>query len=280
MGGQQTTREAYLNHLMELYENPDSILVYQPGKVGSSTIYNSLYSNGIPAIHLHRLNYNAKLFPNCEKAYNKFLNKIKENNVIKIISGVREPIGRDISNFIHNLDGGRWYFYNFQYPDLNVSFKKAIENYYIDVRDKERKKDFQWLDISYNNGIYGQEFEWFTEELEGAVGVDIYKFPFDREKGYTIIRQGNVEIFLYTLEKLNSNWDVLESFIGKPISRVNANIANEKKYSYLYREFLKQLSLDKEYVDFYFNGNERVRHFYTDEDIQKFYAKWEYSIKK
>lgn len=279
MGYQQDTRNLDLDHLFALYEDPKSILIYQPGKVGSSSIYKSLSNAGISTIHLHRLVHKENLFPCCSDEYNQLMNEIKKNK-IKIITGVREPIGRDLSSFMHHLGDGRWYTYSFFDRDINKTFEKVVEQYFICKDGKKQGRSFRWLDISWNEGKYGQEFEWFDAELCKVFGVDIYRYPFDREKGYEIIKQGNIEIFLYKLEKLSDIWQELQDFVGKgTIKLINDNVSTNKKYYYFYQEFLEQLSLKKEYVDFYYVGNKKMRHFYSEKEVQYFYEKWKARIK-
>ena len=93
------------------------ILIYQMGKVGSSSIYfslKSLYSN---TYHVHTLN--SKILANLKAQYNvkdrglpghwSASDMILSNNLLaeplKIITLVREPINRNFSAFFENIDG-------------------------------------------------------------------------------------------------------------------------------------------------------------------------------
>lgn len=135
--------------------------------MGSSSIYKSILDLKIPVIHLHRLAYNSNLFGNENiNAYNKLMERIKKLP-IKIITGIREPISRDISNFIHNLDDGRWYTYSFLNQDMNNTFQMVIDKYYVNKNyENIPQSDYKWIDISWNYGKYGQIFEWFDFELK------------------------------------------------------------------------------------------------------------------
>lgn len=273
----QDTRELDLEHLISLFNVPQSILVYQPGKVGSSSIYKSIFNLKLPVIHLHRLAYNSNLFGDENiSAYNELMEQIKQSR-IKIITGVREPISRDISNFIHNLNDGRWYTYSFLNQDINDTFQKVVDKYYVNKNYKhELRNDYKWLDISWNCGKYGQMFEWFDFELKKVFGIDIYDYPFDKEKGITIIKKDNIEIFLYKLEQLNNNEKELGKFIGNSkFTLLNDNVGNEKKYKYLYEEFLQNLKISKNYFEIYYLNNEKMKHFYTEKEISIFMQKWE-----
>lgn len=274
---QQDTRELDLDHLISLFNNPESILIYQPGKVGSSSIYKSILDLKLPVIHLHRLAYNPYLFGDKNIiAYNELMNNIKQSK-IKIITGVREPISRDISNFLHNLDDGRWYTYSFLSPDINNTFQQVIDKYYVNKNYQYTLiNDYKWLDICWNYGKYGQMFEWFDFELKKVFGIDIYDYPFDKEKGITVIKKGNIEIFLYKLEKLNDNEKELGKFIGNSkFILLNNNVGNEKKYKYFYQEFLNNFQLSKKYFEIYYQNNKMMQHFYNEEEILLFIKKWQ-----
>jgi len=276
-GYQQDTRELDLEHLISLFDVPESILIYQPGKVGSSSIYKSILDLKLPVIHLHRLAYNFNLFGNENiNAYNELMERIKQSK-IKIITGVREPIIRDISNFIHNLDDGRWYTYSFLNQDMNNTFQRVVDRYYVNKNFEHRAEgNYKWLDISWNYGKYGQIFEWFDFELKKVFGIDIYDYPFDREKGFTVIKKGNVEVFLYKLENLNNNEKSLGEFIGNSkFTLLNDNIGNKKKYKYLYQEFLKNLKISRSYFEVYYHDNKKMKHFYTDSEVSMFMKRWE-----
>ena len=129
---QQITRELDFRNIEAIYEADDPVLVYQPGKVGSSSIYKSIKKIGLDVIHLHRLGYNETfLGKEIKDSYIHILNEIRNKKRIRIITGVREPIARDISSFMHNWGDGRWRTYQLCNRDLNVSFHNVVDSYYI-----------------------------------------------------------------------------------------------------------------------------------------------------
>jgi len=82
-----------------------NILVYQPGKVGSTSVSNSLSQAGIMNTKLHYLNttlldterYNEKIQHTLTNYIENYKRLIKSNKPIKIITLIREPISRSIS---------------------------------------------------------------------------------------------------------------------------------------------------------------------------------------
>jgi|SRR5690606_2252081 len=102
---------------VRLYLSP-YILIYQMGKVGSSSIYASLKAKGVPKVfHLHRMNpettqkmkrtfleQNLLAQFRTEQLFETIYRKaIQRRKKVKIITLVREPISRNISAFFENL---------------------------------------------------------------------------------------------------------------------------------------------------------------------------------
>lgn len=227
----------------------NAVLIYQPGKVGSSTIFNSLNTQGIKATHFHTFK--------CEKEL--LQESINCGKKIKIITGVREPVSRDISAYFQIMS--RWLLV--LKKDI---LRKGIYEAFHELYEKP----------GYIQGIMlsGNEFDWFDRELKANFGIDIYKHPFDKEKGYSVISTDKIDIFLYKCEKLNCLEDNLKDFLETDnFNLVIANDAHEKKYKYMYDEFKSNVSIDEEYVMKYYNS-EKVRHFYSVEELDGMKKKW------
>lgn len=123
------------------------------------------------------------------------------------------------------------------------------------------------------------EFSWFDYEIKALFGVDVYEYPFDREKGYAIIEQDNIRILIYKCEKLSQLGKVVGEFLDDPrFSLNNANQGEKKVYSYVYREFKEKIKLSRQYFDYYYANNSRLKHFYTDSEIEQFKNRWEKKI--
>jgi hypothetical protein len=56
-------------------------------------------------------------------------------------------------------------------------------------------------------------------------------------------------------------------------SLINANISEEKNYQTAYREFKDAIHLPCSYLDTVYESR-HVKHFYTDEEISGFKARW------
>lgn len=263
--------QGYLRHL-EVLSHEDNILVLQPGKVGSSSMIKMLNKS---CIHIHRLSFPEwYLGPIIRPIWERTVEHLQEKPC-KIISMVRNPLSRGYSAF--------WQAFSLPHPKYRHMIKPSS--------DLQKMYDL-FMDIA----VYGlpagkrfgvefpllwwDEFDWFDSELKPYLGLDVYDYPFDKQKGYTIVRKGNIELFLMQMEKMESAIPALETFLGENthLNLEKANAAMSKTYSIAYREFRKSVKIKKAYVDHFFKENSKVDHFYSEEDQEKFIKKWEDNI--
>ena len=218
-------------HIENALKPQNWILIYQFGKVGSTTIYKSIKEVGLNCFHVHSFKY--------------LQNYISNLNRIKIITLVREPVGRNLSEVFQNLSPSRIH---------EMNLEQLISSQLFEGR---------------------RLFDWFDIELKEYIGIDIYAHPFDREKGYTIIKQGNVEVLAIKLEKLNTLGNVIGEFIGaKQFKLKNANEGDVKSYKYLYNNVKDAIRIPRDIFDIYYNNNAKMDHFYTEAEKEEFLKKW------
>jgi len=246
------------------------VLVYQMGKVGSSSIYETLNRNGILTYHVHEFNIPRRILRQGSFAYNyitlfekvifnlrdvfmilprkMFLRKLRKKERIKIVTLVREPIGRNVSGL-------------FQVRINRI--KKLILS--RDIKLIERK--------FYSEFPHFYPLVWFDEELKEIFGIDVYKYNFDKEKGYQIIRRENIEVLVLKLEKLEMNKKVISSFLSRKIEFMDANKSVDKWYSGVYKEFRKKFIPNGKYMDSVYKSK-YMEHFYAEEEIDEFRKGW------
>ena len=129
------------------------------------------------------------------------------------------------------------------------------------------------------NDYLGELFDWFDCELRAAFGIDIFEYPFNRERGYSVTKQGNISILVMRLENLYNLECVIGSFVGVSNFKLeNANEANQKLYKYLYDDVRKAIKIPRSLVDSLYKGNQKMDHFYTKEEKENFLKKWEANI--
>jgi hypothetical protein len=263
-------QEWRLNHLKN-FMSANNILIYQPGKVGSQTICSSFLNAGIIdsflSGHLHTLNY-TEMEATVKEAIAMKLESMKAMGKIKIITLVREPIARDLSFIFEVMER------------LEEETAYQTESF-IDFCSRRLKKiafngDFLFGRPSHD---YGFQFEWFDNELKAVFGIDIFEYPFDREKGYSVISQAEVEVLVLKLEKIDNLEQVIGDFVGKPDFKLSRyNEGGDKRYKYLYANVKSNINILPEIVSLYYENNARMNHFYTEEEKQVFLKEWSKNI--
>lgn len=254
------------------YKNDNLILIYQQGKVGSRSLSNSIKKKNISQITIHSFhskiatqlfnNYNSKKYyisklNNIHYKTKMFflLKLLKNNKKLKIISLVREPISRNIS----------FYFQDFQIPLMEISSNRDTtisKNINIEVFIDDFFKNF-----NHTNGI-----NWFDNELKKYFDLNIYKYPFDKERGYSIIKKDNIEFLIIKLEKLNrlKKGNLFNDFLNvKNFNLTRKNDSKEKWYDCIYKDFKESIVFSEKYINRIYNSK-YMRHFYTNEEILKF----------
>lgn len=273
---QREEADRTLAHYLQLLEAEKEykILVYQPGKVGSTTIQKSLEQRGILCEHIHILNNRISMN---NRKYKILLDGLK-NRKIKIITGIREPIARAISSFIHPFLTYKAFLWNGLTNDLLDSCIKYLKEFCCnDNKLKERIPVFNENEYTSCVDQMGNEFAWFDKEIKEVLGIDIFEYPFNRGKGYTIIEKGNVQIFIYKLEKLNTLEKELGNFVGVTNFQLKYfNDGQQKMTKYLYSQLNNTIKIPMECLNYYYHNNERMQHFYTEQEIKDFIKKWQH----
>lgn len=263
--------------LKMLSSNKPVILNFAPEKTGSSAVFDSVDKNKFISYHLHDFEH---LFSSLQLKGNLDIWKecisILQYRPIKIISGVREPVSREISAFFQFLAVSDTFLL-----DYNYSFEDSIYLYLSGTVYKDTWNNNVYLKQGYNRYLlsnikYGCEFDWFDLELKKYWNIDVYKEEFNQKQGYKIYKNKNVEVFVYQLEKLSTLEEELRQFIGQnDFTLHKVNINEGKNYYKLYRDTLDAIKLPKKFFDFYYSQNLYFQHFYSLEDIDNFRKKWE-----
>ena len=173
---------------------------------------------------------------------------------IKIISLIREPIGRDLSMY-------------FQFFDEYICSDWIKPNIYKNV--------IEVLDLFTKFGEYGFLFEWFVLEMEEAFGIDVYQYDFDKNRGYQIIEKDNIQLLLIKVEKLDDCEEAIGQFIGvNNFKLVKANIGENKPYKFVYNELKRTIKIPEYIINFYYKDNKCMDHFYTKAEKEGFIKRW------
>lgn len=201
----------------------NKIYVITPAKVGSGSIYNSLNNANKSVVWGHSLN--------CLKSV------LREENNILIVTGIRNPIARNLSYFFQTYTDN---FYNeVKTNKNNYRGEYCINNKLVNCKDYkifiEEFKKFEYL-FSY--------IDWLTEF------IDLTNISnFDKQKGYQLYNLSkNNKILVYTLEKLDTNKnDICNILDIKEIK--NSNQSKDKGYQSIYQQVKKNIVYDNKYIN-------------------------------
>lgn len=253
----------------------ETVIVCCPPKTGDFTLLYSMFSPfSIQCIHSwHSLE-------NIPLEIRDWLEPRKKKYVI----GVREVIAQNLSCFFEGGDWCMWKIpeYWFDGGDVQALYDGWLLHHfgseYVRSAAKNVPSDFSEWDYwcQYNNKTRFLIQPFFEDSFKKYNGIDVFDYPFDKEKGYSILEipEKNTEIFIYQLEKLNDVAPELGKFVGiENFTLVNGNVAENKWYAAAYHQAKKELKFSRTYFDACFNSK-IMNHFYSETDIEKFKTRW------
>lgn len=245
------------------------LLLYAMPKTGTQAMKASLLNKGLEHTYVHYLNLEYPLFKQYNQCFDERmptmanvvhnLEEIKENYLenlkkkrIKIITSVREPIARGYSEIF-----------------------QSITNWGIYPIIKSAQGDFLEGTKNYLMKCWESTFEWFDYEIKSVLGIDVYEYPFDQEKGYSIIKKDNIEIFLYKLESSHKIGQALGAFLclGEEFQFVKKHQSENEECKFVYKQLREKLDLPLEFLECVYK-NEKMRHFYSDDERKSFMHNW------
>ncbi|HLR38619.1 MAG TPA: putative capsular polysaccharide synthesis family protein [Chitinophagaceae bacterium] len=269
------------------------VLVYTMGKVGSTSISNSLKSQlkGYSVYNVHWLN-KSNLRADQQfhkKLYHEHKNNGKESNVLpdyiirgfyvsdlisnsnpnsdkhKVITLVRDPVAREVSSFFQNSER----FFGINFEGIDKSNQEATLERLIDVflNDFISRNGIDFLDAD--------PLTWFDEEIEKVFNVNVYDSQFPKGKGYMLFKNDGVDVLLIRLEDLNRCFsEASAQLLGKEQKIIKSkNTAGKKNYSSIYAAFKNRLELPEWYLDKMYESK-YAKHFYTPNERLGFREKW------
>ena len=258
------------NSLKEYFKLSDTLLlVYSMGKTGSSSVYYTLMRD-FPfskVIHVHFLsdywyswfsNQNKK---NLKKDRNQILSDkakkfIKKNKKLFSITIIRDPFSRSISDYFHSK------------RDIlsslsdNQIIKEISESYYIQ----------------------SNSMDWFEKDFNSFFNIDIYKMPFNTNKGWEVYKLGEERsILIIRIDVLTSSFKkAFFNLTGLHVNKLfitnrreDDNTLSERyklfKSNYYESEESVNRKLSSKFVKHFFNKNQiqTLREKYTVSKFKK-----------
>jgi hypothetical protein len=210
------------------YSDKKNILVYQMGKVGSSSLEASLNH----AVHTHTLYGNSPC--NVGELQRKpgikgwLLRQIKfflrrrfllSRDEVKIITVVRDPVKRNFSMFFQEL------------------------SYWVVDYINKNDPDMRYIDKNFLYDVYRESFdhyyclEWFDKEIKRLTGIDVLNSDFDKSSGYGLYTKDKFKLLVLKAENIDANYEVIRQFVGEEFEVKRVNDSAGKWYNPVYKDF-------------------------------------------
>lgn len=232
-------------------------IVYQMGKVASSSIYHALkHRPDCYGFHTHLLTVNdvADNFWNRNR-HDRLSIEIRRQLLLakrplKIITLVRDPFARNISAYFETS------------PKIPKRANPSVTAASL-------------IDDFLENFNHNECEDWFTKEFRDALGIDIFSHPFDPETGWSKIESDNLEILtLKTTLNDELKRDLVENFIGiENLQLARVNETGDKTINALYKEFKSSIHFP-EAIFQQVMESDFTQHFFTKSEHESIRQKW------
>ena len=258
---------------------PDSlnpIIIYQMGKVGSTTIKKSLelanIYNVIEQIHFLSWPY-IQSIENDYRKQNKpipshilrgkkirqQIDQSSDNIRFKIVTLVRDPVARDISDIFQNIKRDLPHILHLNQQQATDEIFKHILKI---LNQFDERTDYACT--------------WFDKELKDVFQFDIFSHQFDKKQGYHIYSGKKADILVIRLENLSTCYKIaFQEFLGiSDLILLQDNTGKNKWYSPIYEQILKQIDIADSVLDRIYDTR-YVKHFYSEIECLALKNKWQ-----
>jgi hypothetical protein len=243
-----------ISFLRHWFIGKQPILVYTPGKVGSSTVHHTLlelHLKDFRVYHLHFLNpvtlqQRTSIFISKGRKIPKHLQngmklskmmQRKGNRKWKVITVTRDHYTRLLSDLFQQLE-----VFPEKYTDLfDAHHHLDPEKVVLFMREKLRDCD------PANDYL----LKWFRKELQQSFNLDIYQVPFDHSKGYGILESDQADLLVLRMEDLDRVLPgALKDFLSldRDVRLVRSNVTTDKKFAGAYNIVKEKLAPPEEYL--------------------------------
>nr|WP_319556697.1 putative capsular polysaccharide synthesis family protein [uncultured Vibrio sp.] len=249
------------------------VLVYQMGKVGSSSIEHTLGERKIPSYHIHTFDDHEEfhMYHNKQdvKKFFDFKNRaiyrlvlsqrkriLQKREQLKIVTLVRDPIATVLSRF---------------FQDLHLQFIEGKKNEAI---HNDMDVTYQHLENCFDNYINLNYFaDWFDNELKRNFKIDVMGQQIDSTQPFFTFDNNQAKVLLIKCEKLSSLEQEIGHFLDVDNFELkNSNEAKNKWYSNIYQYFKQKYDFSKL---FYMYDLPLYQHVYSEQEREAFKTKWQ-----
>ncbi len=246
--------------LLQSHQKPP-VLLCMPPKTGDHTLMDTFSAYGVP----HRFLFHTP------GGIDRELCQLLPHPV-KVMVGVRDPIAQHIS-LLYQVLG-----------EISTSPTAKVLAFGRNPREifaqgGDAQQWFHWMIEGLKGGDpYGiNDVEAFFRGFQQWVG-EVMSQPFPQEQGYSVVELGNIQVFLYQLERLDRLLPAISDFVGQDLPEFHrSNLAKEKWIAPSYDQALQELRFTQDYWEKVW-AMPWVRHFYSQEQIASFQKRWQSQV--
>jgi hypothetical protein len=259
---------AFRHNLLDRFRKPP-ILVYQMGKVGSSTVARSLERArpGRSVYQVHHLRPDVVARRSKRGWRRRFAEVLDARHLAarvvrpvpgkwRVVTLVRDPVARNVSAFFQAMQTRQ--------PDRLMALERAGA---FDVAPL-------MAEYLADHPRHRLVLEWLDDELGAVFGVDVYARPFPHDKGFQVYESDRARVLLVRLEDLRRcAADAFATLGVDHFTLFNTNVGDRKAFGGAYRHFLEQVHFPEDYLDSVYNSR-FARHLYSDAERAEFRKRW------
>ncbi len=241
------------------------VLVYSVERSGSVALFSSIERSGVLAVATHYLTPAQARQGNVSgTALWAWRHLIGPRKPLKVMSLVRDPIANMISSFARE-DLGRFAARSGSIeavPDPVTLSRRFVDDYLVP-------------------GRFEHPLRWFDTEFSVALGVDVYRHPFDTKRRYARFTEGPYDVLVLRTELPDAEKSqVVSEFLGAEVQLLPPGSAMSSKpalvtgrpgdqapYADQYR-VLKRAAVVPEPFLGRISGSRFARHFFSEAEIQ------------
>ncbi len=245
------------------------VIVFQMGKVGSTSVYEGLVQQGVLTTQAHSLDL-PRLEQQIREGIIRFWDRkdrwavgqwwfakhvVPGKRPYKIITLVRDPLQMNVSGYFENLR---------RFTGLkNVLSQMSIMDLQRDFIDNHSQSEYPYT--------------WFDAKMKAVLGVDVFAHPFPAEQGYTTIHEGQIDLLILRTDLPDEQKvSLIRDFLGlAEYSLPAANRGDQKAYAEAYRAFKETLVLPSEVIERAITSR-LVQHFFTSDEIVEMHETWQH----
>lgn len=218
--------------------------VFQMGKVGSHSIAAGLDASAWPhgAVHLHWVTDLVHGYPGNHLPYPRLLVHPRETPV-KVISATRELVSWTLASLFQSEPGAL-----------------------LHARDAMDYVERHFWHLAMNGS------RWFDHQY--FCGLDVYREAFPHDEGCARIAFGGIDLMIYRQEDMPRLEGAFARFLGiQSFTLGTHNVGDEKHYADLYAVIRRSFRMPGNVLARLYD-TPFMRHFYSDDERQAFYARW------